>query len=219
MKFFFLLLLSLITLSGFCQEEDERVLAEIERERAKQVEKALEVERAKDQVVNQTTQVAEKLKEAGAKGLESVDLMDDKARAAIKKLLQENGFSNLDRDLVKELIMAKARGKPLGHVFERIPTLLEIIVDVMRSKEALPGLIDILDRKEDLKLYFYYCLGFFVLGFLIRRYLFKKEWGLFRRLSMRLALTLCLSILSIMTFYSMFEIEMKPTWMIIKNHF
>lgn len=57
MKFFFLLLLSLITLSGFCQEEDERVLAEIERERAKQVEKALEVERAKDQVVNQTTQI------------------------------------------------------------------------------------------------------------------------------------------------------------------
>lgn len=201
----FLLFLILLPLSGFSQEEE---FDDVVQDRREQMAKAA--------ALNETT---EKLKEESMKNLSEISLLDDKAIEAVQKIISESRVDSQSRDVVKSVIKGRVKGKPMEKVFETVPVLLEICTDVLRSKKAMSGLLNIFRRQEDLKLYGYISLFLIFMNFLIKRYLFPKDIGAFKLFFLRTLFNLGLTVLSFGIFYSFFSAEVDPLIKILKFHF
>jgi hypothetical protein len=203
-----ILLLTLLPSLGISQGEDHEELADqMNEDRRRQMEKAITLH-----------ETSEKIKENSLTSLKELSLLDDRAIEGMQKVIEDSQISAQHRDVVKGIIIGKAKGKPLEKVFEYFPVLLEISVDVVRSKEAMSSLLNIFRRKEDLKLYGYVWLGIVILSFFIKRYLFPKSMGFFKALFIRGTFNILLMAGSFLIFYSIFEHELDPLLRIIGHH-
>jgi hypothetical protein len=210
MKFLLPLILILLNLPGFCQEDDEEFIRGAEASRQKHLELVHQIEKTKD-----AFNVADELKKLGYDTINGASLMDEKVIAVVKRALRENHMSHFPREVVADLIMEKSQGHYMEKVFRSNPWLLDATVDVMRDREALPALLDLLLKKESLKLYMYFWLGILLLSFIVKRFIFPKSWKGFKRHSLGFLLSFFLMIVSLTVFYNMFRPNLRPTLSIL----
>ncbi|MFP5384708.1 MAG: hypothetical protein ACLGHN_01425 [Bacteriovoracia bacterium] len=211
LSFFFLLL----TLPGFCQEEDEKFLEELEAERRKQTEVAVEINKVHEGLKEKVFNFPEEMRKLGHEELNMAALADDKVLDLFQKALKENQLRSLPREKVVEHILNKSAGTPAYSLFKKNPKFLNIAVDFLRDEKALPAAIIMLKRRDDLKLYFAIWIGLMILSWLFKKAFFNPNWGKFRSMVMGLFVTIIFSGISLGTFYKMFYEELSPMMAII----
>lgn len=219
MRFILFIMMALISLPGLCQEEDEAFLEEISEERLKKVEKANELNRAREDIQKKTFDMAHELQKIGKDKLDYAALFDDKVQAILQQALKESAIRNQSPEFIRAMIMGKVKGKPMEKVFTQFPKLLDIIVDIMRDREALPGLIRLFSKKEDLKNYAIFWVCLVIVGYFIRKKFIPQEIPFFRRMTMRILFSLFMTTVSLSVFYTMFKPEVGPAVSVVARHF
>lgn len=181
----------LFALPGFTQEDDEHLIEQLEKQNAARVESFKKVPLSKS----------------------------SNSSDSIKSLIEQTDFSRFSAQELKGMIRDQMKDRPLGKLFETFPKLLDVVVDIIRDKKALLGLIAIMDRREDLKQFSLICLVLFIIGLFLRRIFLRPVWNFFVRLTARLTFSFGLTALTIYIFYQMFQKEVDPTLEILKRHF
>lgn len=223
LKILFLLSLCFISLSGLCQEEsevindDEATIEELESSRHDRLEKVQAIQETTEAIQNMNP--LEQIQALGYKQLDAAALMDKKVQVILQKMFSDGLMNNQSPEVVREMILDKASGSFWEKLFKRYPKILDIFVDILRDREAFPGLIGIMGKSEDLKTYFYIWLAIIVFGILIRKKYIKKKWPFMKRFFVRTSINLSLSVVSLYIFYKMFQVEVGPTVRIIAKHF
>lgn len=191
MKILFLILITLFALPGVAQEDDEQIVEQLEKQSAERLDK---------------------LKKTAP---QEIALATD----SIKSIIEQTDFSKFRTHELREMIRGQMKDRPLGKLFETFPKLLDVVVDIVRDKKALLGLVGIMDRREDLKQFSLICLVLFIISLYLRRIFLKPVWNFFVRIIARLTFSFGLTALTIYIFYQMFQKEVDPTLEILKRHF
>lgn len=197
---------------------DEEDIVELEKARQEQLKKAQMVQQTTEPLKAPLGNPVEEMKKLGHKQLGAVALLDEKVVALLQQTLKDADFSKLTPEIIRQSITEKVKGHFMEDVLNRFPKLLDIAVDLLRSKEALSGLLQIFARKEDLKTYGYVWLAIFVFSALIKRRIVKPKWSFFRRMRWSLSITILLTSISLGVFYHFFSEELAPTLGIIQKH-
>lgn len=219
MKFFYLFYFLLLSLPGFSQEDDERTLRELEAQRAKQTEVAVKLDQTSHKIADQTVQSLKNLKKIAESGVKEFDILKKEDREELKKVVNQNMLGTLPRDLVRSALLDKVKGTPLEKVFELFPKLLDVIVDLARDKEAMLGIIGIVERSEDIKLFAYICIGLTICALIVRKLFIPKNGSWVRRALIRLGFNVAILSMNFGVFYTLFEQELGPVIAILKKHF
>lgn len=191
--------------------EEDADLDELGAIRQKQLEKARLLEMSTDPLKNPLGNPAEQLMKLTKGQISAAMLMDDKIQAALSRMFSEGYMSQGSREETVKLLQKKVEGSFLEKVFLWFPSLLQISVDIVRDAAAMPGLINILKRKDDLKTFGYIWIAIFIFGLLVKSRLIKPMWPFLKRWGYGLAIGLPLNLTTLYIFYSMFSDELAPT--------
>lgn len=198
--------------------EEDAELAELEAIRQKQLEKAKMIEKTTDPLKDPLGNPAEQLMKLTKGQVSAAMLMDDKIQAALSRLFSDGYMSRASREETVKLIQTRAKGSFFEKLFRWFPSLLQISVDVIRDAQAMPGLIKIMGRKDDLKTFGYIWLAVFIFGMLVKNRLVKPKWPFLKRRLYSFCISFPLNIVTIYVFYTMFSQELAPTLAIVAKH-
>ena len=199
--------------------EENSDVVELEAIRAAQQKKIKMVETAAEPLAKPLRNPLEEMKKLGYEQISAAALLDDKVLAILQRTLKERPVASLSVEKVKAMILEKTQGTFMADVFERFPRILHFVVDFVRDEKAVPGLLGILTRKDDLKSYGYFWLVIFVFGLFIKSRLIKPKWVFKKRFLYSLSFSLVLSSVSLYIFYSLFSEEITPTLSVIARNF
>jgi hypothetical protein len=234
LKIFFIFL-TFLSLSGLCQEGGGRVIirenpAAIEAQRpvenspAYNPDEDAEIDE-KDQHSNlkipETPELQfnffEELEKLGYEELNLKALTDKNVQPLLQELMASNALKNESFENSKEFIKTAAKGKPVEAIFKKFPKTLDISADVLRDKNALPGLVSILGQKEKLKRFGIFWVVLFISGLIIKWKIIAKYAPL-TRFASSIALSLVLTLSSLFLFYGFFTQELESTVSILSKH-
>lgn len=185
---------------------------EFREERAKEVEKITEI--APQEIFDP---VAE-LKALGHDSIDSRTMLDERTIPIFVRMFKESNLDKQDPATIKAMLHKQFANQPIGALFKRCEKCTNIFVDVLRDKEALPGLLRIITLKKHLKKYFYVWVGLFLFFFWLRGKLISRHLPFFTKVFRSLSLSLMFSCLTLYVFHKMFEKETSPTVAIIGRH-
>jgi hypothetical protein len=208
-----------LSLPGFCQEDDDKLLEELEIQKRKQAQPAIQIDQTQEDITNAVLSFPEELKKLGHKAIDSAALQDKRVLKLMQKLLRNNPLQTASREEVRSLVLDKVQGRPLERFLSQNPKILDTVVDLLRDKEAMPALVGILIKQDKLKLYFIFWVGLFISYWIIRKYVFNKDWSRRKSFSMRLLLSLLFTATTLTVFFQMFHPELMPTVRIIADRF
>lgn len=197
---------------------EDATVEEIEAAREKQLEKMQMIQKTTEAVGKPLLNPLGEIQALGHNQLNAAALMDDKVVAILQKMIQEGHMGRISHDALKAQFAEKAKGTFWEKVITKFPALLEIAVEVIRSKEALGGLLGIMARKDDLKTYFYMWLAIFVFGAYFKHRVIKPKWPFLKRMAFSLTISLVLTTASLSIFYNFFSEELSPTISIVAKH-
>ena len=209
-------------------DENEAFVDEALEDREKQLEKIKQIQEplgidAAELVVQNTEGDAggneDELKKLGYDSLTPKALMDERVLVLLQKQLKEAGLSKLSDQEVKTLIQEKTKNSFWGRTFAKFPKLLNTAADIVRDPEAMPGLLGVFVRKQDLKDYGYIWIVIFIFGLFFKSRVIKSDWDFGRRFFWGLTLNLGLSSISLYIFYTFFKVELTPTLRLIGKNF
>lgn len=159
----------------------------------------------------------EKPKAEGLKDSFVTNMMTGVMKQAIDSFLKENPFSKMEREEVKSMIQLKTNGLPVAKLFENHPKILDIIVDWIRDEKALPKIIGIVNKPDEVKMYGFIVMGIFILSFILN--LSNSKGGLGKRILKKLMIFIGAFIINISAFFYLFQAEMKPTLDIVFRYY
>ena len=194
-------------------------IREIENARLKNLEKMKLVETATKPLAAPIFNPIEEMQKLGHKQLDAAALMDDKVLAIMQKVLKEGLLSKLPAEEVRKMILDKVKGSHFEGMLNRFPKLVDFCVEMLRDKDALSGLMDVLMRKNDLKTYGYIWLAIFLFGLFLKYRIIKPKWPFFKRFRYSMSVNFVLSLISLYVFYSFFSKELAPTLSIASKLF
>jgi hypothetical protein len=194
-------------------------VAELEAIREAQQKKIKMVEAAAEPLAKPLRNPLEEMKKLGYEQITAAALLDDKVLAILQRTLKERPVATLPIEKVKVMILENSKGSILADLFERFPRTLNFVVDFVRDEKALPGLLDILLRKDDLKSYGYIWLVIFIFGLYVKSRVIKPKWVFKKRFLYSLSFSLVLSSISLYLFYSLFSEEITPSLSVLVRNF
>lgn len=226
MKFLLLIILCFgFISSGFAQDEDEAMVEELQAQQRKQIEQiqklneqAAQLKEGSESITDQAEFLKKQTANLGEKALTMDDMMSDEFYKMLEEQLKNNPLRQMDKILLKEMIIAKTSDHPAGKIFTAVPMTLEIAVDFLQDEKAIMGLLKLVRKKERLKVYGFIWLFLLLSFWWMKKNLIPQELPFLQRFFQRTLLSLTGTIISTMTFYFMFRQEIQPTWMIIKKH-
>lgn len=166
-----------------------------------------------------TLDLSDELKKLGHNQVNLGALMDEKVIPLFTKYLKESKISELSRDLTRSMVLETFKDRPIGKVFVKCPKCLEIFVDIIRDREAMPSLLQIFGRQKDLRNYGFFWFGGIVFLFFFKRMIFPKKWPFYKRWPVSLLINILFTILSFGIFYYLFREELGPTLRVVLGHF
>ena len=199
-------------------DEDSSV-AELEKARAKQLEKMKLIEKSIEPLKSPMLNPIDEIKKLGHKQLDFNALLDKRVLTILRDAFKDGVLGHLPEAEVRKIILEKIQGSLLGSLVETFPKLLNLLVDLARDKHVFHGLLTMLERREDLKLYGYIWIGILIFGLLLKRRLVKPKWDFFKRFKWNMTINFFLSLFSLSVFYFMFSIELDPLLSVIAKQF
>lgn len=216
MKFFLVLSFFLLILPGFAQEDDEKMVNDLQKAQEAKAKRTQNI--ASKFTSSEPPDFAKELKKLGHETLTTAALFDEKVIVLLEEGIKHLKVDEAPKEFREAALMGKLKGHPMEQVFKTFPKLKAITADLLSDKAALLGLLGILKRKNDFKIMGYLCLGILIFGWILQGVLISKEWGFFKRLGLRLTLSIAFSLLTVGVFFHFFSVELKPTAEIIKKH-
>lgn len=227
MKLFVVLFLILLPLLGFSQEEvstgtdtatqDEAALAELENARAERQKSMEQVAK-----IAETTQKAfdptAELKKIGYDSFTPGAFLNKDALLILERTLKEAKMHTFPPELIREKFYEAFKGHSLEGFFKRSPRLVDFFVDVLRDEKALAAGIQILKDKEKVKYYLYIWIVIMFLSYFTRNLFVSKYWSRGYRTLASLMFSITISVITISSFFLVFQTEMKPILIIIKRY-
>lgn len=193
------------------QNTDNSDVAELEAIRAAQQKKIQMVEASVEPLAKPLLNPIEEMKKLGYEQVSAAALWDDRVLEILQRTLKERPASSLSEEQLRALILESK----VGSVLAKFPRVLNFAVNFVRDEKALPGLLGILSRKDDLKSYGYIWLVIFIFGLFIKSRVIKPKWAFKKRFIYSISFSLFLSSASLFIFYSLFSEELKPTLSLI----
>ena len=216
---FLLLIFFLFSLPGFGQEDEDKHLQDLETQRRRQMEMAVKLDESRQNLQNTTYNAVEELKKLGHENITAASLLDEKVVRIVRKLLVDSPIRQMPREKVRILILEKSKDNALGPFLLESPKALDFLTDVLMDEEALPALMGIFLRKDDLKYYFYMWVGFVILGYLFKRLFVPVEWIGWKGIMASIAINLVVAGLCLTVFYRTFRTELDPLLRVIGTYF
>lgn len=201
-------------------DEDDKLINSLEEDRRKSTEAAVKLDQTKNQMTDAVFNATEELKKLGVESINGASLMDEKVVGVLKKMLEQNTMRSASDEEVRAMILEKSKGTGMEKFLITHPKLTNMFVEVLKDPQAMPSLIGIFLRKDDLKLYAGIWVGLMVLAWLIKKLLYKKNprWTSGKRILVSLLVSLCITATTLTIFYNMFSNELSPTAKIIVKH-
>ncbi len=218
MKIIVGLILCLLSLPGFGQEDDDKLLEKLEEDRRKQTEAAVKLNQVSEKVQTTVLSAPEQLKKLGYETVTPAALLDKKVVKLVQKMMAESTLKNASHEEVRNLILDKAKGKPLEGFLNNSPKIVNCLVDILRDPKALSSMVGLFLRRDDLKLYFFIWLGLMITAWAIKRFAFNKKWPRSKTIVMGLLVSLSATTISLTTFYNLFHAELSPAAEIMVKH-
>lgn len=199
--------------------EDDTV-DELTRRRVEEAQAATKAHEASEKLKENVFNGPEELAKLGYQTLDAAALMDEKVIKVVQKMMDNSPLKGASRKEVVNLMFEKLQGQPGEDFLRNNPRLLYAFADILRDDKAMPAVIGILARRDDLKIYLFIWLSLLITGMLIKRFYFKKQkkWSPTKQFLMGTALSLSITVISFSTFYNMFEKELSPAGKIIVQH-
>ncbi|HXH30769.1 MAG TPA: hypothetical protein VNJ01_08135 [Bacteriovoracaceae bacterium] len=158
------------------------------------------------------------LKKIGYRALDVSALLDPKVIRILIRAMEETSLHEVPKAEMRKLILSKTKDDTFKAFLAKYPKILDIMVDLLRDRRAMPNFLSILLRKKDLELFLLACLGVLILGILVEKFLFPKSWTSFQKFVMDTTLSFAMGAVTTTLFYKMFQAELSPTLEIIKFH-
>lgn len=136
----------------------------------------------------------------------------------LRATFAENPLSLVPKEQIKETLLSQWEGKPMGKVFKEYPKVLEFFAALMVDKKAVPKLLDIFIKKNELKYFTILVVLSQVMCLLAFFTLFKNSSWLgrvFKRMLLMLGVNAVLLIYFVWRFYP----EVSPTLGIVHQSF
>lgn len=198
-------------------DEDQAMIDAAEADRLKQIEKIKAIEAATAPIAEAKSPL-QQIHDLGYEQLDATALMDTKVIGILQETIRAGALAKTSDEDLKKLINEKVKSTWMESLPRRFPRLLSIISDVVRSKEAIPRLLGIMARKDDLKTYGYVWVVIFIFGIYIKSKLVKPKWDFSKRFKWKFVISSILGIINLAIFYSFFGEEIQPTFSIIGKH-
>lgn len=195
MRFFLLILFFLISLPGLSQEGDQ-----------------------KNPNHDPIFDAALELKKLGYDSINAKALTDKRVILIIKKMHAESQLMEASPEAVKALIEDRFHGSYLKKFLLNNPRIYNLLVDILRDKEALMGLIDIALKQDDVKSFLHFWIAFLIAIWLLKKALFSKAWGIGKTMLFGLLVSILVTTVSVGVFYNTFKQELTPILKIISRH-
>ncbi len=218
MKFVFLLILSLISLPGLCQEEDD-LIEKLEQDKKKQAEVAVKIDKAHEDIKASVFNAPAELKKIGYEKLNPEAFLDPKVIGVVQQMFRENPIRKLSRADAKKQILDRLKEGKVKNYFLKNPKITDGIVDLIQDSEAIPSLIGIFLKKAELKLYGCIWIVLIILTWLFKKIFFNKHWTRGKSILMGLMTHFFVTVISIGIFYYLFQKEIAPSVRIISRYF
>lgn len=148
------------------------------------------------------------------KGESSLFAGIDQIRAAFEK----NPLSLVSKDQVKETLLKQWEDKWIGQYLKESPKALEFLARFLTDKEAVPKLLDITKKKNELK-YFSILVVLAQVMLLLAFFTLFKGQPLLVKFFKRFCLTLAVNAILIIYFMWRFDTEVSPLTRIISDVF
>lgn len=199
--------------------EDDTV-DELTRLRVEEAQAAMKAHEASEKMKQKVFNGPEELAKLGYQSLDGAALLDEKVIKIVQKMMDNSPLKGASRKEVVDLMYEKLQGQPGEQFLKNNPRLLYAFADILRDDKAMPAVIGILARRDDLKIYLVIWLSLLIAGMLIKRFYFKKQkkWSPTKQFLMGTALSLSITVVSFSIFYNMFEKELSPAGKIIVQH-
>ncbi|MEX0798045.1 MAG: hypothetical protein WD025_01285 [Bacteriovoracaceae bacterium] len=164
------------------------------------------------QVLEDTPKEPVEIKESFFSGV-----MNNTAKQFIGQFLAENPFSKVPKKELKTLLLARLSGQPLGNALENNPKFLDMSVDIIRDKRALPNLMGLVNKPEKIKMYGYIVIGVFGMVFILN--LMNSKGNIFKRILKKMTIGLIAFTANIGAAFFIFKDELSPTLDIIFKYY
>lgn len=198
-------------------DDDQTMIDEANAAREERIEQVKAIEAAAAPV-NEAKNPIQQIHELGHEQINAATLLDERVIAILQEAIRDGAMAKTSDEDTKKVLKEKAKGTFLETIYKRSPKTLSICADILRSKEAIPGLLGIMARKEDLKVYGYIWIGLFIFGMWIKGKLVNPKWNFGKRFKYKSIISLALSLVSFGIFYSYFSEEIAPTFAIVSKH-
>lgn len=215
---FLLLIFFLFSLPGFGQEDEDKHLKELEAQRRRQTEMAVKLDESRQNLQNTTYNAIEELKKLGHENITAASLLDEKVVKIVRKLLVDSPIRQMPREKVQALILDKAKDNVLGPFLLESPKALDFLTDVLMDKDALPALMGIFLRKDDLKYYFYLWIGIVIMGYVFKRLFVPVEWVGWKEIVAAIVINIVIACICVTVFYRTFNEELDPLLRVVGNY-
>lgn len=177
---------------------------------------AAKLDQGRQTLENPAFNAVEELKKLGDADVTASSLLDDKVVKVVQRMFKESELKKIPKKQVTDMILEKSKGSMIENYLRNSPRLVDAFADVLRDEKAMPGLVGIFLRKDDLKIYAIIWLVLMFLSYIIKRLVFPPEWQ--KSWPKRALLSLLFTTISVSIFYKMFYAELKPTVTILVEH-
>lgn len=201
-------------------DEDDKLIDNLEEDRRKSTETAVKLDQAKNQMTEAVFNAPEELRKLGVEQITGASLLDARVVGVMKKMLEQNSMKNASDTEVRAMILEKAKGTAMENFLITHPKVTNTFIEILKDPKAMPSIIGIFLRRDDLKVYGCIWLGLMIFAWLFKKFLFKKKknWSSAQRMLVSFLVSICITITSFTIFYNMFHDEISPTAKIIVKH-
>ncbi|MDP7321068.1 MAG: hypothetical protein QF441_10695 [Bacteriovoracaceae bacterium] len=143
--------------------------------------------------------------------------LNEEVREKVEKMMHENPLAKLEKEEIYSFLKYRFDGSPIGKIFQENPKFLDVMVEIIHDKKALPALVSIVNQSGKMKVYLTIVLSTFCLFFFIG--LIHVEGGILKRILFKLSLSFGGLFINIASCYYIFYDQLSPTVEIIKKFY
>ncbi|MAZ47105.1 MAG: hypothetical protein CME65_00990 [Halobacteriovoraceae bacterium] len=144
-------------------------------------------------------------------------MLDAKMKEQLSVMMKKNPLTNVSKEEISAQIDLNAQGTPMGKMMARNPKIKELMVEVAHDEKALPSLISIINKPDQMKYYGITVGVIFVVAFLLN--LNNTKGNLLKRIFFKLCLGAGTFTANIAAFYFFFQDEVNPTFRVAAKVF
>ncbi|MBC76184.1 MAG: hypothetical protein CME64_09230 [Halobacteriovoraceae bacterium] len=211
----------IFTPPAYSQEDDEAYRERILREYSKKPapQETTEVDRVieEDNYEEERPEIIEPVAPVKIEDSFISKIMNNASKKFIGRFLKQNPFSNMSKSELQSLVLSRLEGQPFGDFLKEKPKFLDMFIDILRDRRALPSLLSLVNKPEKVKKYGMILIGVFVSVFFLN--LFNSKGNIFRRILVKMCIGIAAFSANIISFYVIFKDELTPTLDIVLKYY